>query len=351
MTDGVIGVRYVHVVPADHGVCAFGLDLQRAVEATGSCAVQDHWIKPGGTLPSMSSQNITHLQFTDNLWGGDAASAAHSMCQTLRSATGPVVVTLHDLPDPADDPGRWRRRAPVYQQVARLADRVVVCSHHERRRLRLVAPDIGADVVPNPLPPQPQVTGSTRLGQGMVGVLGWVFPDKGHADVIRAVANLPAPRRVVILGAVAQGHTTYAAQLKDLACRLQVPLSLTGWLAPTAQRHLMGVVDVAVAPHRNPSASGSMLAWIAAGRRPLIRRSAYAEELALRAPMAVTMYDPSRLSTAIHRELTDPARTIGVPPELALETAARRHLKIYTAVGQTVAVRDQRQLQRVPVAP
>lgn len=160
MHDAVPAVRFVHIARAAHGVTAFGLDLQRTLAMTGALSVVGRWIPPGKALGSAvpaDPATITHLQFTDNLWGRDTAAAGRAIRTTLHGVGGPVVVTLHDLPDPGRDQRRWQRRARVYKQVARLADRIVVCSHHERRRLYDIDPDLDVDVVPNPLPHQPQV--------------------------------------------------------------------------------------------------------------------------------------------------------------------------------------------------
>ena len=61
------------------------------------------------------------------------------------------------------------------------------------------------------------------------------------------------------------------------------------------------------------SASGSVGRWISAGRRPLVTPHPFFEELAARAPWALTLTDD--LPGALRRALKDPAGTWIAPDE------------------------------------
>lgn len=333
-------VRFLHVGGSRHGVTRFGTDLAAAVAALGAAAVHDARCTAGVPAPDVGRDTITHLQFTDNVWGSDATAAAQAFAKTVAPLRGPVVVTLHDLPDPADDAARWARRARAYGVVARAADQVVVCSQHEAQRLRLAARGSDPVVIPNPLPgltPGGDAPAGPARPDGRacatVGVLGWIFPGKGHGEVLQGLAGR-GHLHVVALGAVAPGHQTQRQALTRRARAAGLAFSTTGWLDEDRQLQLVRAVDVPVAPHPRPSASGSMLAWIAAGRRPLVRRSPYAEELAARAPGAVVLYDRGALGGAVDAALDTPRTTwaeVGAPhhDELAPATAASRHLALY----------------------
>ena len=68
-------------------------------------------------------------------------------------------------------------------------------------------------------------------------------------------------------------------------------------------------VGVPVAAHRNVSASGSMNSWIAAGRRPLVRDSAYAREMADLRPGTIILFDDATLVPTIAAALREPDST------------------------------------------
>ena len=87
---------------------------------------------------------------------------------------------------------------------------------------------------------------------------------------------------------------------------------------------------VPLAAHRHISASGSIGSWVAAGRRPLVADSRYAQELEQLRPGTITRYDPARLGTAIAAVLTGRVPTWlepGTPTEPHLGDTARAYLR------------------------
>ncbi|GMA87926.1 hypothetical protein GCM10025868_31760 [Angustibacter aerolatus] len=131
-----------------------------------------------------------HAHVTDRLLGTDP-HRAREVLQAL-AARVPLSVTLHDLPQPAD--GRWfdARRALAAAAVAGCR-RVVVSSEHERRLLAACLPP-GTDlshvhVVPLPLDAHPAGPGRPPH-HPVVGALGFVYPGKGHDDVLEALRGV-----------------------------------------------------------------------------------------------------------------------------------------------------------------
>ena len=68
-------------------------------------------------------------------------------------------------------------------------------------------------------------------------------------------------------------------------------------------------VDVPYAGHRNVSASGSVNSWLSAGRRPLVRRGPYFEEMARLRPGTLHLVDVAGLPDAVAHALAHPAST------------------------------------------
>ena len=277
-----------------HGVVRFARDLAAALGRPLLC---DGAPPPGEPV---------HVHFTERLWGAGPEDAAAAM--EALAARGPVTVTLHDLPQPTDGPGRYARRVAAYRRVVRAARGVAVSSAHERRLLRV---HVGAEAgVVVPLPVDPVGRAVRPAPAPEVGVLGWLYPGKGHREVLDAVAALGVDGlAVVALGAVSPGHDADAAALAVHATALGVPFAVTGWLEDDALVARCRRVAVPVAAHRNLSASASIASWIAAGRRPLVVDSPYARELEALRPGTVTRFAPHALASAVAAALGDPDRT------------------------------------------
>jgi hypothetical protein len=112
---------------------------------------------------------------------------------------------------------------------------------------------------------------------------------------------------VVNSGAAAQGHEDLEARLLDRAGRSGVVFRVTGFIEDDELAAALAGAGVPVAPHRHISASGSVNSWIAAGRRPIVRRGGYSVEVAERLPGALVLADS--LHDAISAAVDDPGST------------------------------------------
>jgi len=327
----------VVVGPSGHGVVRHALAV---AEATGVPVVR----RPRPPDPArfagvaeLAGSNV-HWHFTDRLFGATAMDAATRFTNLVRRLPARSVVTLHDVPDP-DGTERAGRRIAAFERVVAAADAVIVSSEQEADRLRRAG--IDADVAVIPLPvieaggPSPPVH---RTRAGTVAVLGFVYPGKGHADVIDAVGSIlradVVRLRIEALGTASTGHAELVAMLHGRAARLRCPFAVTGHLSDAALTAALCQVDVPVVPARTVSASASMATWIGAGRRPLVARNGYTEEIA-RFGDVVTLYDPSRpgaLADAITWAATDPTRTRRsgpVPDQLTITAVAQAHRRLF----------------------
>ncbi|CAN5855526.1 hypothetical protein BH18ACT2_BH18ACT2_16460 [soil metagenome] len=325
--------------PAEHGAVRHGAAI---AALTGSPVIRQ--LTPGG-LAVPAGTPVAHLHYTDRLFGATTESAATSFVALAARLAPHVVVTLHDVPTGSTAPLDVRRAAS-YRRVSAAADAVIVASSHEGDRLRVCGAAVDATVIPLPIDPpaafgpaRPTASGfcAARRPHGgpAVGVLGFIYPGKGHAEVLAAMELLDGDAWLWALGAVSPGHDELANELRNAARRQHRPLVIAG---PVADDHLgraMRDVDVPVVPAIAPSASASLATWIAAGRRPLVAASAYACEVAAAGPDLLTLYnahDPAELAVALNRALADPAstiRTTPIPPALRADAVADAHLRLY----------------------
>ncbi len=312
----------LHVVPAGpgHGVVRFAHQVAQAVAAP-VCDV--------GEAMALPSTRV-HVHVTDRLFGDGADEAGTALVALARRHR--TTVTLHDLPQPGDGDA-FTARVRAYAALLAEVDGWVVSSRHEAD---LAATYLGATgpgpasrpvVVPLPVLPLPAPAGpGGRSGSGpaVVGVLGWVYPGKGHAEVVRACAGMPVVVRA--LGGLSPGHEDLLPELVALGVEHGVGFEATGWVSDADLARRLHEVDVPVAAHRHVSASGSLNSWVAARRRPLVSAGTYGEEMALLRPGTLTLVADDALPGAVRRALDDPSSTriaadVRTTPHLA-DTAA-----------------------------
>ncbi|MEH0147357.1 glycosyltransferase family 1 protein [Corynebacterium sp. Q4381] len=239
-------MKHLIIGPDGHGVTDYALKL---AAACGAETIREERFS-GAELPD----EPIHVAFTDNLCDTDALIE--------RVGARPLSVSFHDVPQPEEGKARYARRAAAYRRLADAAQLNATNSNHEARFF-------GGDAAVIRLP-IPVIDSPFAPEAGTVGVLGFLYPGKGHEDVIEALAG--TNWRMRFLGAVSDGHEEWAAGLARHA-------EITGWLTDEQMAVEMGRIAVPVCAHRHFSASGSMMAWLGAGRTILARDSDYAREI------------------------------------------------------------------------
>lgn len=328
--------------PEGHGVRRCAADLAGAV---GAATASD----PDGA--EAVAAGPVHVHLTDRVVAADPGRAADRV--EAWAARWPLTVTLHDVPQPTDGAAFAARRA-AYARMVRAVDDWAVCSEHERALVHDLLDTVPGDpdrsvgpgrVLPLPLEPAPAVAlpapASMPTGRTVV-LLGWLYPGKGHAEVVQALAALPAavreqePLTVVSAGAVSPGHDDLVASLADAAAAAGVGLAVTGWLGEGEALAWLQHADVPVAGHRNVSASASVNSWVAAGRRPLVRRSRYAEEVERLRPGCHVLWRDDELADHLAAALADPASTrlAGPPPGPDLATVGAAYGAWWRSLGR-----------------
>ncbi len=304
-----------------HGVARYAAELCAEVEGVLGRPVG----LPEASWTAGQAPHRIHGHFTDRLWAAspeEAAARAVELAQDRR-----LSVTLHDVPQDSD--GRsLTRRVAAYRRVIQAAELVVVNSRHELALLESAGlrPARSA-VIPLPVhavrrPPRPSTL------DPVVAVLGFIYPGKGHRETIDATAAATgAPLAFTALGGPSSGHEADADELVVHGASVGVPVSIAGYLSDSAFAAAAAAAAVPVVAHRHISASGSLASWNAAGRRPLVLRSRYTEEMDALRPGTLTLVDLDELPSAIARAHADPdstflAATTRADPDLAATAVA-----------------------------
>ncbi|SES45237.1 hypothetical protein [Actinokineospora terrae] len=257
-------------------------------------------VRGRGIRTDATDVDLAHAQFTDSLHGAGIAQATTVFLDWATTAPRPLVVTLHDVPggDPGDE--RDRARTHGYRRVAAVCDAVVVSSRHEAVKARGFT-DRPVHVIDLPLTPMPDPGPRPWWAdRPVLGVLGFIYPGKGHAEAVAAAARSPLKPRVVAAGAVSPGHAGLVRSLGDQARAHGVDLVITGPLSDAAMAAAAMAITVPLALNHRVSASGTLLTWWQARRRPLATPGEYARELHQRHPHGLTLCaDESELDTAV----------------------------------------------------
>ncbi|WP_209560795.1 hypothetical protein [Frigoribacterium sp. PvP032] len=295
-----------------HGVSGLARHVSEAVtRRTG----RDHSVSPAD-LAGPTPPAAAHLHFTDRLWATSPEAAADRLVDLAGRVA--LTVTLHDLPQPSDGERNLVRRGDCYRRVVEAAAGTVVNSEHEGRLLaEHTTTTVRPAVVPLPVDLAPPLA-ERPAPDGTAAVIGFVYPGKGHAELVDAVARLRAggddaagALRVTALGRASAGHEAETDQLVAEAASLGVVLDVTGYLDDAVLLDRCRRASVPVAVHRHVSASGSIATWIGAGRRPIVPDTRYSREMAALRPGTLTLIDddPDSLAQALVRAVADPDST------------------------------------------
>ena len=296
-------VLYVIVGAPQHGVVRHGRQTAAALERVGAqveVLTADDVGAFHGLVPLLHEARTlgaaVHLDVTDALFGPTATAAADLLVDVLPEG---ATLTLHDVPQPAEGDGRYRRRGEAYARLARHASGVVVSSHHERALLAELV-DVVADVVPLPVEDRRAEAARAEpvVPENMAGLdqdvvlFGFVYPGKGHALALEALTELhrqwgpnsAAPRRLTALGPVSAGHDDLVAELSRDAQERGLEFRVTGFVPDEFADAALLSAGIPLAAHRNVSASGSLATWASVGRRAITAAGRYTEEMELLRP-------------------------------------------------------------------
>jgi hypothetical protein len=320
--------------PPEHGVPRLARQLARAARDLGFSGPVVQEPDPAQVIDLVAglppTVRLLHLHVSDWLFADAGVGADHAMAGLVRSLRDRGValsVTLHDLPQPTDGPDLYQRRAATYGAIVESVAGVVVCSEHERTLLddalladgrRLPAAPDAVMVIPLPIDPAgPTPAGGPSAMTRTVGIFGYLYPGKGHREVLDELASCQPAVDVLAIGRASDRHRELVADLTEVATGRGMSFRCTGYVPDSEVTARLRAPLIPVAPHTHVSASGSINSWIAAGRRPLVPSGRYASELGKRIPGSVHLYEPGQLRGAVEAAIDDPALT-WLPPGTAV---------------------------------
>jgi hypothetical protein len=177
-----------------------------------------------------------------------------------------------------------------------------------------------------------------------VGIFGYLYPGKGHREVLDELTGMDPAPTVMAIGRASDRHADLPDELSAVATRNGLSVRCTGYVADAQLAQQLRAVTVPVAPHTHISASGSINSWISVGRRPLVPAGRYVAELDSRMPGAVWIYQPGELRRKVEWAFAHPELT-WLPPDVVVgpttELVAARYLDWLReqALGATTAQR------------
>lgn len=307
-----------------HGVARYARDLAGALRRREPGIPLVTEPDPAALVRAAAGHRRCHLHVTDRMLAGSPAEAAE-LVGRIAGVTR-LTVTLHDVPQESDGPRNLLRRGAAYTRVCQEVAGVAVNSGHEAALLaehRVVPDPARVRVIPLGATPGPVPRVTAVPADGVTAlVAGWVYPGKGHEEVIRAVAAAagelgPPAGTVIAAGAPSPGHQDEVDRLTALAGELGVRFRITGGLTDREYADALRAPGVPVAAHRHLSASRTLLDWGEQGRRPLVADSRYAREMAALRPGTLHLCADGELAGALAAAHRDPALTV-LPPGTGL---------------------------------
>lgn len=315
---GVVG-------PPDHGITRLARQIADAAADSGFRGTILQESDPGAletvAVRLGTRTRLLHLHVNDWLFTTERRSAGlrlAKLAERLAESGVSLSLTLHDLPQPSDGPELTNRRRENYRSMVGAAVGTAVSSDHERELLvrALAVPghgDSSIEVIPLPIdsmpatrPPDPAANDRPPT----IGIFGYLYPGKGHREVLEELAGMDTPLTVEAIGAPSERHGDLLAELEAVAGNAGIGFRCTGYVPDAEVATRLRQVLIPVAPHTHVSASGSINSWLAAGRRPLVPAGRYVEELDRRLPGAVWIYQPGELRRCVEMALRAPELTM-----------------------------------------
>ncbi len=319
-------VGVLHLGKAESGVRRYGrIIAEGAAEADGIEVVEaDAGPRDAGrrgisaAARTLAGTDVVQVQWKLADWGGVRWALPH-LELFLAGCRRPLVVTLHDVYE--REGFRDRFLHPAAMATRRLlgrAARVIVHGEEEVRRLRTLTGRGTVTVIPHfverldGLPERDAAKAALGLaGRRVITLQGFMTRRKGHGIVLAALPLLPDDVVAIFAGSPIEGREARSDELATEARRLGVAdrVRFTGWVPDAELRTILAASDVALAPFREMSASGSVSTWIATGRPIVTSGLPQFREYDALAPGAMRVVDPldaEGLAARIAEILADP---------------------------------------------
>ena len=263
--------------PDDHGITLTARHIASAAITLGFGGAVLHEAQPDRLMNLVDrlppSTRLLHLQVNDWLFadaGMDVDHTIATLADRLQRRRVALALTLHDLPQRSNGDALYRRRCNTYRRMVAASVGVAVSSEHERLLLQEAlrhtpaaeVPPVsaggpaGVPLVVIPLPIEPMVTSGpthglptptldrTRPGDPVpptIGIFGYLYPGKGHREVIEALTGMDSRPAVVAIGRASDRHTELLDDLTELAARRGIVFRCTGYVSDAELPACFGV--------------------------------------------------------------------------------------------------------------
>lgn len=336
---------FTHLIvgPDNHGVVEYALALH--AHTGGPLVRVENWRElDEATSDILSDAANLHVCFTDHLFGENPNDAVERVLALGRGKR--LSVSFHDVPQREEGEERFEARSAAYQRLASKAWVPVVNSQHEAAFF-----DCPTAVIRLPLVPAHGVDFVAQTDRREVCIMGFVYPGKGHADLLRATDGLDV--RVTALGGVSSGCDWLVDELHQIAREVRTDFDITGFLPVEELEQRMLNSGIPVCAHRHFSASGSLMKWISLGRRVLVADSSYSRELAQLWPEFITLVKPNRWAEALASVPADFCEPLEPPSNWLWPDVAAAYERAWRLPSVSVVIpyyKDQGSLDRVLAA-
>lgn len=328
-----------------------GMALANEIEAAGipvhRLAPRHRWNLPGmagelGALAGREGADVihAHLYFP---------AVATALMRVLRRSTAATCVTFHNLAYAGANragPGLAWRKALARQLYPRGIDACFAVSQAVASHYQAALGLAGVDVIPNPVdlaalapiraasPPS-----SARGSACTIAVAGRLVPEKGHADLLQAMALLAAQGLEPRLEIIGDGPLRPAIEAQAARLGLSARMAITGIVRHADLLARIGQADLVVVPSRHEGFGMTALESMAMGRTVVATGAGGLPEVLGDAGVVVPARDPAALATAMARLLDDPGERARLGSEaarraegFALPRIAERHAAAYRAL-------------------
>lgn len=350
---------YLHVGDERHGIRRYGqcLAAELATRADVSVVEQSVCLNHDSSdftslacaAEKLSGLDLVHLQvgaFSDShLWGSGTCTAQY-LAHFFERCDAPVVVTLHDVNSFQPDCHHTQCITNLRTAVDG-AEGVFLCTDLEARQFQTL--DLTSrrfSVIPHFVERRPsRLRRHARSDVPTIVVLGFIFANKGHGLVVRALPLIPDVR-IIFAGGPALGADKECNNILRVAEELGVRarIEVTGYLSDAEMELLIAECDLAVcAFSERKSASGSISTLLSLNIPILASNTSLIAEYDRISSGAIPTFhprEPEALATGIRRLLGMPRDALleGLRPLkdlLSIDRIADAHLAEFREIASS----------------
>ena len=364
--DSLPEIEELRVTPAPEPI--LNSDILGSVLKYGG--LQKRFAELGETL---NKCDVVHLQHQYFLFGGVSPLKNHFKALASRLSK-PVVMTVHEIAACKAEDNFLHRAAISWVNEANFLHPAIgaLIVHTQNDVDSLIKIGVPSDrihrmthPVPPALPMPDQDVAKKELklaGKTVITLFGFISKKKGYSNALKAILRLPEEFVLLIAGdRHPEDRTDYVSNLIEEVKRLKLTerVIFTGFLLQSRIPIVMAATDVAIAPYRETSGSGSLANFLTYERPVLASDIPPHKELLSQNPNCLTLFESGNeenlanriqevaTNSALRSELTSGAKAFAAKHsylEMARKTVriyqSLQNLRIALKRGQALADSD-----------